>query len=91
MGPQFFWSSGMWIFPTIGLIILSIGALVAICMIFNRRGFSPPFRSPMSHNRRTTSDTSLEILKKRYARGEITKEEFDQMREDLLYGFWTEE
>lgn len=28
-------------------------------------------------------DSALEILKQRYARGEITKEQFDQMRRDL--------
>jgi uncharacterized membrane protein len=29
-------------------------------------------------------DSALEILKRRYARGEITREEFEAIRRDLL-------
>jgi putative membrane protein len=32
---------------------------------------------------KATRETPLEILKKRYAKGELTKEQFDQMKRDL--------
>lgn len=35
------------------------------------------------HRESTESETSLDILKKRYAKGEVTKEEFEEMKRDL--------
>jgi len=35
-------------------------------------------------NQQLDSEAPLEILKKRYARGEITKEQYEEMKRDLL-------
>lgn len=37
-----------------------------------------------SNNTSEKNDTPIEILKKRYARGEISKEEFERMKKDLM-------
>ena len=42
------------------------------------------FRQQTVGRSSTTNETPLEILKKRYARGEISKEEYDRMKNDLL-------
>lgn len=38
---------------------------------------------PKSGGGAGTEETALEILKRRYARGEISKDDFDRMRQDL--------
>jgi putative membrane protein len=55
-----------------GLVILAIAALAKWLMHQPPSGGSPRDKTP------------LEILQERYARGEIEREEYEQMRQDLM-------
>ena len=66
---------GMWIFPIIGISVM----LICVYLIFGRRGGGPCW----GNNSPNDSETPLEILKKRYAKGEISKEQFEEMKRNL--------
>ncbi len=78
MGPGIMGSFGwMWLMPIFfiifwGLVIWGIVALV--------RGLSGSRGSDSASNH---PDSALEVLKKRYARGEINKEEYEEKKKDL--------
>ena len=81
MGPMNCWMVGMWIFPPLILVVI----LVFITSVFRRRAdLTPPQDSDKNQPVGKNSETALEILKKRYAKGEINKEEFDRMKSDIL-------
>lgn len=67
-------------FPLGGLFwfLLILGALFLLWAIFSHHENDSTDDEEM-----TDEDSALEILKKRYARGEITKREFEQMKKDI--------
>ncbi len=69
------WGLG-WIF------MLFFWGLVIVALIFLIRRLAGFSRSRPSSEK--PHDSALEILRQRYARGEIDKEEFDQKKRDLM-------
>ncbi len=59
-------------------LILVVAVIVGA--IAYAQGWRPKFNQSGPAN---SSQTPLEILKDRYARGEITRDEYDQIRRDL--------
>ena len=73
MYPGHMWWGGMWMmFPSLFFLIL----LILVAFFFWQRGC--PFKTFKKE-----SETPLEILKKRYAKGEISKDEFEQIKKDI--------
>jgi len=64
-------TGGFWMFPFFPIILLA----VVLYFVFGK------------NNARWTGsgsdDSPIELLKRRYAKGEITKEEFDEIKKDL--------
>ena len=79
MHPENYWSWHMWMFPMFMPIFWIV--IIGLCLyfIFGRRGVQKPWEP----GRSPEGETALDILKKRYAKGEITKEEFEQMKRDI--------
>jgi putative membrane protein len=73
------WMHGGWGVGGFGILFwLAVAAVLVLAtrgLVGRRRGTDPDG----SHR----PETALEILQKRYARGDISKEEYDQRRRDL--------
>ncbi len=77
-----FGSSGMgyglgWIIPLIFWALIIFGIVLLVRYLVGNK-FSQAQNNPMANEK-----SSLEILKQRYAKGEIEKEEFDSKKKDL--------
>ena len=66
---------------SIAFLVLVIGGAVWLVVALTRRA-STDARPPLSGTL-VTGQTPLDIVKARYAKGEFTKEQFDEMKRDL--------
>ena len=74
MGPERFLESGMWVIPVVMMILCFV-----VFRLFSGR------HRPFGQNEDNSEgqDSRLEILKKRYARGEISRTEFEEMKSEI--------
>jgi len=66
---------GMW-FGWIFWIIIVVAVVWVVIQFSSRNQQNPPGNKPV--------ESPMDILKKRYANGEITKDEFERMKKDLM-------
>ena len=80
MGPGMMggWGTGWfgWIFMIIFWVLVIIGLILLIRWLVHNTG-------PRSESWNKRSSNAMEILKERYARGEIDKQEFEEKKKDL--------
>ena len=70
------WGGGFWFGPVLMILfwlIIIVGAVFIIYALVNPQRSVPP----------SAGESALEILKSRYAKGEINKEEFEEKKKDL--------
>jgi len=73
-GSGWWWMGGtMWFFPLLFWILVIAGVVLVVRWLADRgsQASAPP------------TDSAIEILKKRYARGEIDRETFERMKRDI--------
>jgi putative membrane protein len=79
MYPEQYWSwHTWWVFPMFMPIFWIIIIVLCLYFIFGRGGSRKPWEPGQGQ------ETALDILKKRYAKGEISKAEFEQMKRDIM-------
>ncbi|MBC7253806.1 MAG: SHOCT domain-containing protein [Actinobacteria bacterium] len=71
------WEEGGWFWMTLMMVFWALVAIVVV--FFLARAFSPHGAG----EGRKEGETALEIAKRRYAAGEITREEFERIKQDL--------
>jgi putative membrane protein len=81
MGPGYMGGYGMGWFGGIFMVVFWI--LIIVGLVFLIKWLVQSTKEHSSPGRRESSGRALDILKERYARGEIDKQEFEEKKRDL--------
>ena len=75
-----FGGGGMWFGP---LVMIAVIALFVYLIFLLFRGFADRQHADRPHNGRSTRASPFDILRERYARGEIDDEEYEERKKKL--------
>lgn len=85
MGQEYFWMHGMWSFPVVMPIIMISVMLAALYLMFGRGCFVLNGRGQTNRSQTEShAGNPLDILNTRYARGDISGEEYERIKRDIL-------
>jgi putative membrane protein len=84
MGWHHDWMGGMggFMFPGFGLIVIVL-LIIVIVWALGRNRLGGGFSNDLDRGQKLT-ESPMDTIKQRYANGEISREEFEQMKQDLL-------
>lgn len=77
------YTSPLWFVSPIFSFLIGLFIILLIVRIFTGHGRHERIIEHLKEKGFIQNETPIDILKKRYAKGEITKKEFDEMRADL--------
>ena len=83
---DFYWSGGPWGFGVGSCFVIPLLLMIAfwVAVIAGIVYFVRWVIATGKRHEIKPEETALDILKKRYAKGEISREEFERMKEDIL-------
>ncbi len=78
------WMMGNWGMGWFGMLMMILFWVLVIFGIISLIRWLVQGPGSQGHSRTDTDSRALDILKERYARGEISRDEFESMKKDIL-------